>query len=167
MQQGVWRWIMMLLAEIAAWSFFAFGGILFVAQLGAHEIGFWIGRRRIVRGEAPGEGVGVLVGGLLGLLAFVLALTLSFANERFNDRRAGTLAEANAIGTAWLRAKAIGNEDGEQIANLLEKYVRARIAFVQATHHPAGLAEIDRQTNALQSEIWAHVGTIVRAQPTP
>src|SRR3954469_8457424 len=103
------------MAKIAAWSFFAFGGILFVAQLGAHEIGFWIGRRRIARGEAPGEGVGVLVGGLLGLLAFVLALTLSFASERFNDRRAGTLAEANAIGTAWLRAKALGQPRSDEI----------------------------------------------------
>ena len=37
--------------------------------------------------------------------AFVLALTLSFANTRFSERRAGTLAEANAIGTAWLRGQ--------------------------------------------------------------
>ncbi len=65
----------------------------------------------------PHEGVGVLVGGLLGLLAFVLALTLSFASERFNERRSGTLAEANAIGTAWLRAKAIGQPRGDEIAH--------------------------------------------------
>ena len=158
---------MMLLAQIAAWSFLAFGALLFVMQLAAHELGFWTARRQVARRDAPGEGVGVLVGGLLGLLAFVLALTLSFASERFNDRRAGTLAEANAIGTAWLRAKAVGNEDGEQIAKLLERYIRVRIAFVQASHHPAELAEIDRQTNALQSEIWTHLAAIVRAQPNP
>src|SRR4051794_10360489 len=128
---------MMLLAEIAAWSFFAFGALLFVVQLVAHELGFWMGRRQVARRESPGEGVGVLVGALLGLLAFALALTLSFASERFNDRRAGTLAEANAIGTAWLRAKALGNEDSEQIAKLLEQYTRVRIAFVQAAHYPA------------------------------
>ena len=39
--------------------------------------------------------------------------------------------------------------------------------IVQATHHPAGLAEIDRQTNALQSKIWAHLIPIVSTQPTP
>jgi hypothetical protein len=49
-----------------------------------------------------------VVGGMLSLLAFVLALTLSFANTRFSERVEGTLAEANAIGTAWLRAEAIG-----------------------------------------------------------
>ena len=73
---------MMLLANLAAWSFLAFGALLFIVQLAAHEVGFWIGRRQVTKGEGPGEGVGVLVGGLLGLLAFVLALTLSFASER-------------------------------------------------------------------------------------
>lgn len=52
--------------------------------------------------------MGILVGGFLALLAFVLELTLSFASERFSDRRNATLNEANAIGTAWLRARAIG-----------------------------------------------------------
>ncbi len=107
---------MAVLVEIAVWSIVAFGAILFVALLVAHEAGYWIGRRQASRRETPGEGVGVLVGGLLGLLAFVLALTLSFASERFNDRRSGTLAETNAIGTAWLRAKAIGQPRGDEIA---------------------------------------------------
>jgi len=57
----------------------------------------------VLNPDTPREGVGVLVGSLLGLLAFVLALTLSFASERFNERRLGTLAETNAIGTAWLK----------------------------------------------------------------
>src|SRR4051795_1915959 len=106
---------MMLLAEVAAWSMVAFGAILLAAMLAAHEVGAWIGRRQAARRAAPAEGVGVLVGGLLGLLAFVLALTLSFASERFNDRRSGTLAEANAIGTAWLRAKALGQPRSDEI----------------------------------------------------
>src|SRR4051794_315035 len=158
---------MMQVAKIAAWSFFAFGALLFVIQLAAHEVGFWIGRRQVARREAPGEGVGVLVGGLLGLLAFVLALTLSFASDRFNDRRAGTLAEANAIGTAWLRAKAIGQSHGEEIALLLEQYLKLRIAFVRTDHNPAELDQINIHTDTLQSEIWGHLSAIVREQPNP
>jgi hypothetical protein len=159
---------MMLLAEIAAWSFFAFGVLLFLVQLAGYEVGFRIGRWRAAQREVPGEGVGVLVGGVLGLLAFVLALTLSFANERFNDRRSGTLSEANAIGTAWLRAKAIGHPRGEEIARLLEQYLRQRIAFVQANHAPAaGLEEIIRETNAAQGTIWGHASAIVREQQNP
>jgi len=158
---------MMLLAAIAAWNFFAFGAVLFIAQLGAHEVGYVMGRRLAKRRSFRSEGVGVLVGGILGLLAFVLALTLSFANERFNDRRGGTLAEANAIGTAWLRAKAIGGERGDQIATLLERYTKERIAFIEAGPGSTILMEINNRTNALQSEIWSHVSVIVREQPNP
>src|SRR6516162_5266441 len=81
-------------------------------------------------GEVQAEGVGVVVGGMLSLLAFVLALTLSFANSRFSERVAGTLTEANAIGTAWLRAEAIGHVRGPEIAKLLEEYTQIRREFV-------------------------------------
>ena len=158
---------MLLLGQIAAWSFLAFGALLLVAQLVAHEVGFLIGRRQAEQHDVPGEGIGVLVGGLLGLLAFVLALTLSFASERFNERRAGTLAEANAIGTAWLRAKAIGDPRGDEIARLLEQYIKLRIAFVQTGHDPAELTQITSRTDALQSEIWGSVSGIVRERPNP
>ena len=73
-----------------------------------------------------------MVGGLLGLLAFVLALTLSFGSARFEERRQGTLAEANAIGTAWLRAEATGHPRGSEIARLLEDYGRLRKDYLQA-----------------------------------
>lgn len=160
---------MMLLARIAAWSIYAFGAILFLAQFAAHEIGFLIAHHRSARREDPGEreGVGLLVGGVLALLAFVLALTLSFANDRFGERRNGTLAEANAIGTAWLRAKAIGQPRGEDIAQLLERYTKLRIAFVSASHDTAAINEINEQTNALQTAIWADVSALVREQANP
>ena len=145
----------------------AFGALLLAALLAAHEVGSWIGRRRMARGAAPVEGIGVLVGGLLGLLAFVLALTLSFASERFNERRAGTLAEANAIGTAWLRATAIGQPRGDEIAKRLEEYINLRKAFVQAPYDPAVLEDIRTRTDALQSAIWEQLSAIVREQPNP
>jgi hypothetical protein len=99
------------LAEIANWSVFAFAMLLFAAQMLAHEFGYWLGSRHKAHGgEVHVEGVGIVVGSMLGLLAFVLALTLSFASSRFSERVEGTLNEANAIGTAWLRAEAIGQD---------------------------------------------------------
>ncbi len=158
---------MMLLAAIAARSLFAFGFLLFVVQLVAHEIGFWIGRRHTKHGSVASDGVGVLVTGMLGLLAFVLALTLSFASERFTERRAATLSEANAIGTAWLRAKAIGQPRGDEIARLLEQYTNLRMAFVQSDYDPAALDDLNQRTSTLQSEIWGHLSAVIREQPNP
>lgn len=151
---------------IAEISLLAFGAMLFVSQLVAHGIGFWLGRRDLARQEHP-EPVSVIVGGMLGLLAFVLALTLSFANARFSEHRQGSLAESNAIGTAWLRAKAIGDPRGEEIARLLESYTETRAAFVRAGRDQKTIADLNRRTNELQSEMWGHMTAIVRARPDP
>lgn len=155
------------IAELAAWSMLAVGVLLFVAQMGALEIGFWTGRR-YARGQSEhSEGAGVVVAGLLGLLAFVLALTLSFANNRFAERRMGSLAEANAIGTAWLRAKAVDHPHAVEIARLVEDYARVRSRFVQSSREPASIEAANAQTNQLQSEIWGHLTGLVREQTTP
>lgn len=156
------------LAAIANWSVFAFALLLFVAQMLAYETGYWFGSRRRARGgEVHAEGVGVVVGGMLGLLAFVLALTLSFANTRFSERVQGTLDEANAIGTAWLRAEAIGHIRGPEIARLLEEYGQVRRDYVREGQDQSTIDELNQRTNALQSKIWGHLAAILREQPNP
>lgn len=154
------------MVAIAESSVLAFSAFLFVLQIIAHWIGFWIGRREIARQVNP-EAVGVIVGGMLGLLAFVLALTLSFANSRFSEHREGSLVEANAIGTAWLRAKAVGGPRGEAIAGLLEDYTKVRIDFVRAGRDPAVIDALNQRSNTLQSQMWGHVTAIVQEAPNP
>lgn len=151
--------------DIASYSMAAFTLLFFVVQVAANEAGFRLGRRRAASGAVTSEGVGLVVGGMLGLLGFVLALTLSFANTRFHERRADSLAEANAIGTAWLRAEAIGHPRGSEIARLLVDYTRLRIEFVRADVDSPALADVNRRTNAAQSEMWGHVAAIMRERP--
>ena len=158
---------MTILAEILAFSLFAFWLLFFALQWGAQAIGAWLGRRHTARGAAPAEGVGVVVGGMLGLLAFVLALTLSFATTRFEERRQGTLMEANALGTAWLRAKAINHARGEELAKLFEEYTRLRADFIKAPADRGAVRAINDKTSELQNRIWEHVTVIVREKPDP
>ncbi len=155
---------MTLLATVADKSILAFGLIVLIVQLLAHAAGYWVGRRR-GDSAASAENVGAVVGAMLGLLAFVLALTLSFANARFAERRAGTLAEANAIGTAWLRAEAIDHPRGKQIASLLEQYTRVRRDYVAAGRNRERTNELNQRTSNLQSSIWGHMMAIVRDRP--
>jgi ABC-type multidrug transport system fused ATPase/permease subunit len=156
---------MTILAEILAFSLFAFWLVFFAIQWAAQALGAWLGRRHTARGTAPAEGVGVVVGGMLGLLAFVLALTLSFATTRFEERRQGTLMEANALGTAWLRAKAIGHPRGEELAKLFEDYTRLRADFIKAPASRDAVRAINDKTSELQNRIWEHVTVIVRERP--
>lgn len=154
-----------LILEIASISVLAFAAFLFALQAMAREIGYFIGRGTGRRAEIPQDGVGVVVGGMLGLLAFVLAITLSFASTRFQERRDGTLAEANAIGTAWLRAHAIGHPRGGEIAALLEDYTRLRMEFVRADFAAPELQSIESRAGELQAAMWGHAAAIVRERP--
>ena len=155
------------LVELAVFSELAFAALIMVVQWVAKEVGYFFGRRVAVRQENPGEGVAVVVGGMLGLLAFVLALTLSFSSARFQERREGTLTEANAIGTAWLQARAIGHPRATEIARLLEPYAASRRDFVLADRLSPQVEETTRRSNALQSEIWGHLAAIVRERQDP
>lgn len=152
---------------VAGYGPLAFAAALVLVQMLAKEFGYFFGHRAAQRQENPGEGVGVVVGGMLGLLAFVLAITLSFASTRFQERRDGTLAEANAIGTAWLQAQAIGHPRGAEIARLLVTYAGHRRDFVRADQGSPLVAEATARSGALQTEIWGHLTAIVREQPTP
>lgn len=158
---------MTVLVTIAEYGLLAFSSVLLAAQLVAFLVGYRLSVRRRRRGEREAEGIGVVVGGILGLLGFVLALTLSFANARFEERRQGGLAEANAIGTAWLRAEAVGGPRGETIAALLETYAQLRLDYVRAEFDPKMIGEMVARTNAMQNEIWGHAVAIGRESPTP
>jgi hypothetical protein len=156
-----------LLVELAAASMAAFALVVFAVQFAAREAGCWLAARRLARGDPPSEGVGVVVGGMLGLLGFVLALTLSFANTRYQERRDAGLAEANAIGTAWLRAQAIDHPRSAEIARLLEEYGRLRRDFVSAELDRAAIAGIEQRSGAAQSLIWGHMAGLVRERADP
>ncbi|MEW9805105.1 hypothetical protein [Mesorhizobium marinum] len=158
---------MSLVAAIAERSVVAFGLLLFLFQMLAHEVGYRLGRRDNKRSGGNPETVGVVVGGMLALLAFVLALTLSFSNTRFGELRRGSLAETNAISTAWLRAKAIGDERAETIADLLVEYTQVRADFTHAGRDKAAIDALNLRTAELQSEIWGNLSDIVRERPDP
>lgn len=158
---------MELIKELAEWSELAFTALLLAVFFAAYEVGSWIARRSAGHEEKVPEGVNVIVGGLLALLAFVLALTLSFANQRFSERRAGALAEVNAISTAWSIAEIIGHPRGKEIARLLEEYIKVRQGFVEAGRDKAKVAELNKSTNTLQSLMTGHLAAIVQEQPNP
>src|SRR5208282_5686112 len=103
--------IVRLLKDVIDLGVGAFGLFVLVLLAVAFELGFQVGRRRFARRPPPANeaaGVSTLITGMLGLMAFTLALTISFAQDRFETRRHTTLAEANTIGTAWLRTGLAG-----------------------------------------------------------
>ncbi|MCU9847372.1 hypothetical protein OEZ60_05080 [Defluviimonas sp. WL0024] len=141
--------------------------ILTVFLVTMNEFGRRVGNRQRTSEAAGDDTTGLVIGSVLGLLAFVLAFNLSAATSRNADRLASAMGEANAIGTAWLQAKAIGGADGEAVASALGDYLGARLIFAGSRRHDPAIDEADARTNELQTVIWDHVSTIVAERKDP
>src|SRR5215510_15299583 len=138
-----------LLDSLPLWSLF----LLTVAiALASVEAGNRIARRRRQRfeekKEAPAAG---MVGATLGLLAFMLAFTFGMASSRFDARRQLVLSEANAIGTAYLRAGLLPEPMRTESRSLLRQYVDVRIAGAQ----PEKTAQAIAKSEELHKLLWA------------
>ncbi len=136
----------------------------------ALEIGVQLGQF-IARRHAPTDGqkssVNFATAGMMGLLAFLLGVSLSMASDRYQQRRDSVLAEANAIGTAWLRATVATGAEGEAMQRLLRDYTETRIAVVRGSSDPAEVDRLNQRTNSIQNELWQIARTVAERSPTP
>jgi hypothetical protein len=142
--------------------------LLLAMLLTANEIGFRLGR--LCKGLLPEKAeshVGVLTTGMLGLLAFTLGLTISIADERFEARRDLVMVEANAIGTAWLRAGLLPDAEGAALRGMLEAYARIRIDYTQADADRAGEAALNQATSDAQTRNWELAQAAAKRDPNP
>lgn len=96
--------------------------------LGTAEIGFRMGRRLDPAKRAANESQsGKIQGALLGLLGLLMGFTFAMSVARYETRKQLVLDEANAIGTAWLRAGMLGDTARDASRPALIDYVDARI----------------------------------------
>ena len=124
---------------------------------GAVEAGFRFGRDRQATGAAKEEGpVSGIAAATLALLAFLLTFTFGIAASRFENRRQALLDEANAIGTAYLRAGLLPEPQGSEIQRLLRDYIQTRIDGANPDHTVAAI----KKSEALQSELWSQTGQV-------
>lgn len=130
---------------------------LFIFMLLAMEIGFRSGRRKQASvAEAITQANSVLVS-MLGLLALLLAFTFSAALQRYEDRSQTVVAEANAIGTTYLRARLLPGGMQDEVQALLRQYLDVRIqeGRVNATE-PELHESLQQQAQLMQTQLWSH-----------
>jgi hypothetical protein len=143
--------------------------VVFLALLlAATEAGFRLGRRaKSVTTEKTKVQISVVEGSILGVLGLLLAFTMSMAVTRFEVRKQLVLDEANAIGTAWLRAQLLPAPESTEIANLLRDYVDLRIRYAESGGGLERVKAAREQAARLQSEFWARAVGYARKDPNP
>jgi hypothetical protein len=126
---------------------------LFLVLVLALELGFRAGRQQGRQGEAGSGQVGAIQGAVLGLLGLLLAFSFAAAGSRFLERQDLVVEEANAIGTAYLRADLLDAPHAGELREALKRYTEQRLEVsrdMRTRLTPAALAEVDR----LHARIW-------------
>ena len=124
------------------------GGLL------AGEIGYWLGRAFTPKHESFSRQLDVIRTATLALVAFLVAFAFSGAGGRFVDRLDVIVEEANALGTAWLRADVLPDPQRTELKAALKEYTTDRVALYQTRD----LDEIYRllgKVGDLQGRMWA------------
>jgi hypothetical protein len=132
--------------ELPLWLIFTVSAALIGL---AQEFGRRVRRRLLVRRD---DSVFTLEAAVLGLLALMISFTFSMALSHFDARRAALVDEANAIGTAALRARLLPAPHGGEVIALLRRYVALRVEAVGSGAE--ALAALAERAGALQESLW-------------
>jgi hypothetical protein len=88
------------------------------------------------------------------------------ATARYDMRKMYEEAEANAIGTEYVRADLLDPAEASQVRRLLRQYTDLRIQTYKM-HYWDDMTEINRQTAQIQNQLWVAASQSAMAQPTP
>lgn len=138
----------------------------FVLLFFAAYIGDLLRNKVLPLKEEGREDFGVVLGATLTLLALLIGFSFSMAVSRYDQRKNYEEAEANAIGTEYVRADLLPAKDAARVRELLKKYVDERVLFY-TTRNRQRITKINTDTAALQNELWSAVLPGAAAQPTP
>lgn len=133
--------------------------IILLAVEGGQRLGKYRRQHPEQELEAP---VSVMVGATLGLLAFILAFTFGLATSRFDIRRGFVVDEANAIGTAYLRAGLLSEPYRTEVRNLLREYVDVRLDLVR----PGKAEEAMHRSDELHGRLWSQAVAVGEKNPS-
>jgi len=140
---------------------------LFLGLLGMIEGGRRWGLRATRDGERGHAGLGGAEGAVYGLLALLIAFNFSGAASRFERRRELLVAEANAIGTAYLRVPLLNPEHQPAIREAFRQYLDSRLAaYRKLPDMAASQAEMLR-SQQLQATLWRLAVDAARASSSP
>ena len=102
-----------------------------IAGLGAaHTIGFWLGSLARSADEPFDRHVALVRTATAALVAFLIGFAFSGAASRFINRQDMVVKEANALGTAYLRADSIAEPQRDELKAALKEYTADRAALL-------------------------------------
>jgi hypothetical protein len=144
---------------------FAVFAIALLTQWGAAFVGDLLRRRIRPLKKGEREDFDTVLAASLTLLALIIGFSFSMAVSRYDQRKNYEEAEANAIGTEYLRADLLPAEEAARVRQFLKMYVDQRINFYLGNERAS--REVGSDPVKVQNELWSAVAHAAAAQPSP
>lgn len=127
--------------------------LLLAGMMACIGLGLRVNRWDSKKGTRQG-GDNLVLSTLFALMGLLLAFTFSAAASRFEKRREFIIDEANAIGTALLRADLYPEPHRSQLRQLFGQYIRLRIAFYTKGETPQQSLMWQQRGGAKGLQLW-------------
>ena len=140
--------------------------VSFVAMWLSAQVGIFLRKKKPNLEEDTRRDLDMVVTATLTLLGLIIGFTFSMAITRYDQRKIYEEAEANAIGTEYVRADLLPPADAARVRVLLKEYLDQRVLFYK-TRREKAVQQINDKTAQLQNELWSTVEVPAAKQPTP
>lgn len=151
------------------WNSLLIAGFLLTSMAAAIEGGYRIGRRKEATAKkSTKDHIITIQGSMLGVLALLLAFSFSLALQRFDNRNAAVVEEANAIGTTFLRAQLLPSSVRSDAQRLLQSYVDLRVqASTISLDKEADREVLLFDANQILDALWGCARRAAEEDPNP
>jgi hypothetical protein len=145
--------------------------MVFVVTFFLMWVASWVGartsqaRQALVNEELRSD-FNVVQAATLTLLGLIIGFSFSMATGRYDLRKNYEEAEANAIGTEYVRTDLLPAGDATKVKGLLRQYTDLRVRWY-SLRDMNDVEKVDTATAEMQNQLWAAVSGPVNAQPNP
>ena len=126
---------------------------LIAGVVAAHEIGFWLGSLTRSADEPFDRQIALVRTSTATLVAFLIGFAFSGAASRFIDRLDIIVKEANALGTAYLRADTIAEPQRGELKAALREYTADRVRLLSGEERDQ-IEPLLAKVSGLHGRMW-------------
>jgi hypothetical protein len=154
----------------ADWFYDVDEGVIFLGSALAFLACAWVSERIgwRFRREETDSALSVITStqaATLGVFAILIGFSFSLATNLFEQRRELLLDDANAIGTAELRARLLPQPYSEEAQKLLREYLAVRLSFHLSSDDDATFERAIEASTRLHEDLWRQAMGASALQP--
>ena len=126
---------------------------LIAGVVAAHELGFWLGCQIRSTDKPFDRQIALVRASTAALVAFLIGFAFSGAASRFIERQDIVVREANALGTAYLRADTIAEPQRGELKAALREYTADRVRLLSGEERDQ-MEPLLAKVSGLHERMW-------------